>query len=77
MAAGRLNSAVPEEQSATVPEGPAPQTAEMSLWLGKHVGLDMRVRLTSRGILAIGGLVSGILLSTAMLVAVSIREGDR
>ncbi len=37
----------------------------------------MRVKLTSRGILAIGGLVSSILLSTAVLVAVAVREGKR
>jgi hypothetical protein len=37
----------------------------------------MRVRLTTGGILAVGGLVSSILLSTAVLVAVSVREGRR
>jgi hypothetical protein len=57
--------------------GPPLQTADLSLKLGKRVGLDMRVRLTSAGILSVGALVSGILLSTAVLVAVAVREGRR
>ncbi|KHL25674.1 hypothetical protein PK98_03230 [Croceibacterium mercuriale] len=64
------------EQPAT-PSGPVRQTGEVSLWFGRNVGLDVRVKLTSRGILAIGGLVSSILLSTAVLVAVSVRESNR
>ncbi len=66
-----------DQRPIAMPTEPVRQTAEMSLWLGKQVGLDMRVRLTSRGILAVAGLVSSILLSTAVLVAVSIREADR
>ncbi|WP_347303868.1 hypothetical protein V5740_04410 [Croceibacterium sp. TMG7-5b_MA50] len=59
----------------TLPDDPARQSGRVSLRLGRHVGLEVDVRLTSRGILAIGGLVSGILLSTAVLVAVSMQEG--
>ena len=66
-----------DDRSIATPDSPVRQTAEMSLWLGRQVGFDMRVKLTARGILAVGGLVSSILLSTAVLVAVSIREGDR
>jgi hypothetical protein len=65
-----------DETSSRAPTGPVRQTGEVSLWLGRQVGFDIRVRLTARGILAIGGLVSSILLSTAVLVAVSVREGD-
>ncbi|WP_121114450.1 hypothetical protein [Croceibacterium ferulae] len=64
-----------EAKSAAV--GPVRQSGEISLWMGKNVGLDLRVKLTSGGILAIGGLVSSILLSTAVLVAVSVRESHR
>jgi len=64
-------------KTISTPAEPVRQSAELSLRLGKHAGLDMRVRLTSRGILAIGGLVSSILLSTAVLVAVSLRDAQR
>jgi len=65
------------EQSASGPAEPVHQTGEVSLRMSEHAGFDMKVKLTSRGILAIGGLVSSILLSTAVLVAISVREGNR
>lgn len=47
---------------------PAPdQHARLDLQAGP-VSLKMEVRVTPTGLLAIGGLVSGILLSTAVLV---------
>jgi len=56
---------------------PSQQQARLTLRMGRNVGLDMRLRLTAQGILAVGGLVSSILLSTAVLVAVAVREGKR
>jgi len=60
-------------KDANRPRAPR-HTGRITVRVGRHAGLDMRVRLTSRGILAVGGLVSSILLSTAVLVAVSVRE---
>ncbi|WP_126174023.1 hypothetical protein [Altericroceibacterium xinjiangense] len=56
---------------------PEYQEGELSLRLGKSVSLDLRLRVTSPGILSVGALVSSILLSTAALVAVAVREGKR
>lgn len=52
--------------------GPDPdgQVAQLEMSLGK-AHMKVRVRVTPTGLLAIGGLVSGILLSTAALVWVS------
>ncbi|GAA3697583.1 hypothetical protein GCM10022268_05140 [Sphingomonas cynarae] len=44
------------------------QQAHLSLTMGKRMRLAVDVRVTPRGLLAIGGLVSAILLSTAALV---------
>lgn len=63
-----------DQQSITASGEPALQTGEVSLRLGRQAGLDVKLRLTSGGILSIGALVSGILLSTAVLVAVAVRE---
>jgi hypothetical protein len=53
---------------ADTPPAPAePQQARLDLQAGP-VSLKMEVRVTPGGLLAIGGLVSGILLSTAVLV---------
>ena len=65
------------DNSNSTPAKPVRQIGEISLRLGRNAGLDMRVKLTSGGLLAIGGLVSSILLSTAVLVAVAVREGKR
>jgi len=45
--------------------------------LGRSVRLKARLNLTPAGIWAIAGLVSGILLSTSVLVATAIREARR
>ncbi|WP_440978354.1 hypothetical protein ACQHGV_12015 [Sphingomonas pseudosanguinis] len=42
--------------------------------LGGSDRLRLKIRLTSGGLLAIGGLVSSILLSTAVLVGVATRH---
>jgi hypothetical protein len=60
---------------SAAPDRPLRQRCRASLRLGKHVGMETEVELTPRGILAIAGLVSSILLSTAVLVAVAVREG--
>jgi hypothetical protein len=44
---------------------------------GKRARIGARVDITSGGLLAIGGLVSAILLSTAALVRVAVREGGK
>ena len=49
------------------------QRARLSLRVGKHSRISARVDVTSEGLLAIGGLVSSILLSTAVLVGVAVR----
>lgn len=54
---------------------PLRQTAEVTLAAGKGFRLDARVAVTSVGLVAIGALVSSILLSTAVLVRVAVREG--
>lgn len=43
----------------------------------RNNALRMGVRVTPAGILAIGGLVSGILLSTSLLVWVSVSQARR
>lgn len=56
---------------------PPRQTAEVTLAAGKRFRLDARVAVTSGGLVAIGALVSSILLSTAVLVRVAVREGGK
>ncbi|QYE34647.1 hypothetical protein KZX46_18070 [Polymorphobacter sp. PAMC 29334] len=50
-----------------------PQRAEASLRLGRGVQLRARVETTPAGLLAIGGLVAAILLSTARIVEAARR----
>ena len=47
---------------------PVHQTADLDLSLGSAMSLAAQVRVTSGGLLAIGALVSSILLSTAVIV---------
>lgn len=61
---------------AGTPEEPA-QTAELEVRIGRHAALRLRLRLTPAGIGAIAGLVSGILLSTAVVVHAARREERR
>ena len=53
------------------------QFARASVDLGRAIKLHAEANLTPSGIWAITALVSGILLSTSVLVAISIREGRR
>jgi hypothetical protein len=47
---------------------PPVHRAKAAIRVGRRAGLTASVRITSGGILSIGALVSGILLSTAVLV---------
>jgi anti-sigma-K factor RskA len=53
------------------------QRARATMRIGRHTRFAARVEVTSTGLLAIGALVSSILLSTAVLVRVSVREGGK
>ncbi len=53
------------------------QQARFRLRFGRRAGLSGSVNVTDRGLLAIAVLVSSILVSTALLVGVSVREGKR
>ncbi|SFR81853.1 hypothetical protein [Sphingomonas jatrophae] len=55
---------------------PEVQRARLSLRAGR-VGVSASVKVTPSGLLSIGALVSGVLLSTAVLVRVSTREAKR
>lgn len=55
------------------PDKPHPASgAEVSIRIGKGVSLDAAI--DSRGLLAVGALVSGILLSTAVIVFAAKRK---
>ena len=56
------------------PRGPNHQSAILRAKIGRKVVLRAKVRVTSGGLLAIGGLLSSILLSTAVLVGVATRH---
>ena len=51
-----------------IPARSAPQHARLKLAIGKHTRLTAHVAVTPNGLLAIGALVSAILLSTAAIV---------
>ncbi|WP_267434061.1 hypothetical protein [Sphingomonas sp. GM_Shp_1] len=56
------------------PRRPSHQSATLRAGIGRKVVLRAKVRVTPGGLLAIGGLVSSILLSTAVLVGVATRH---
>lgn len=51
--------------------------ADVAVALSEAIRVDARVTITSGGLLAVGGLVSAILLSIAVLVRVAVRESRR
>jgi hypothetical protein len=53
---------------------PARQTGKLLLRLGEDVSLEVSVEIGSVGILSIGALVAGILLSSAVIVRAAIRK---
>lgn len=52
------------------------QRAEVELRVTKEAGLRAKVDVSNRGLLSIAALVSGILLSTAVLVHVATRDAQ-
>ncbi|WP_267386267.1 hypothetical protein [Sphingomonas sp. GC_Shp_3] len=54
---------------------PAHHRANVTLALGRYAGLSATVKVTSGGLISIAGLVSTVLLSTAVLVHVAVRTG--
>lgn len=53
------------------------QRVEVRLRFGRACEFEAKVDVSSTGLLAITALVSGILLSTAVLVRSAVREGRR
>ncbi|KTR82495.1 hypothetical protein NS277_13550 [Novosphingobium barchaimii] len=53
------------------------QVARSLVRVGKFVKVRATVELTPIGLLSIGAMVSGILLSTSVLVATAVRESRR
>lgn len=56
---------------------PSRHQARLALDTGRRASLSLEIAITSAGLLAIGGLVSMILLSTATIVAVARRYVSR
>ncbi len=56
---------------------PSRHQARLALDAGRQASLSLEIAITSAGLLAIGGLVSMILLSTATIVAVAWRYVSR
>ena len=50
------------------------QRAVLRIAAGRKIQIGVKIELTSGGLLALGGLVSSILLSTAVLVGASTRH---
>lgn len=69
---------MPDDDRLPVPPATRPiHRAEVSLMVTKDVALKARAEITSGGLLAVAGLVSAILLSTAVLVHVAVRDSRR
>ncbi|ONF96529.1 hypothetical protein [Sphingomonas jeddahensis] len=69
-----------EEVNSSIAPGVLPDMAPQhraraTIRIGKHGRLTARLDITSIGLLAVGALVSSILLSTTVLVRASVREG--
>jgi len=64
-------------QRRTDPSDTSPaHTASLRIRIG-NASVDGAVSISTRGLLAVGGLVSGILLSTAVIVLVATRKVPR
>ena len=59
--------------AAPVPAASVPQRAHLSLRIGRRFRFKADARMTPAGLVAVGGLVSSILLSTAVLVTAATR----
>ncbi|KQN37516.1 hypothetical protein ASG37_10770 [Sphingomonas sp. Leaf407] len=60
-----------------VPPTPSRHLAELRLRVGKRGRLQARIEIGNGGLLAIGALVSSILLSSAVIVVAAKRVPDR
>lgn len=58
------------------PSAPSVHRAKAAIRFGRRAEMAASVRITNGGILSIGALVSGILLSTAVLVRASVRARE-
>lgn len=56
---------------------PVYQRAGIKLKVGKHGRLAVSAKLTSGGLMAVGGLVAAIVRSSAVLVRTAVREAKR
>lgn len=65
-----------EDDRYSAPATPT-HRAEVSLMVTKDAGLKARAEMTTGGLLAVAGLVSAILLSTAVLVQVATSAARR
>ena len=52
----------------------ARQTGKLALHLEENVSIEVAVEISSAGILSIGALVAGILLSSAVIVRAAVRK---
>lgn len=64
------------DTGASGPDASRPHTANLRIRVG-NASVDGAVSISTRGLLAVGGLVSGILLSTAVIVLVATRKVPR
>lgn len=74
-----VRSAEMVDQNVTLPEPGqrgGTQRASVALQIGSHARISAEVAVTSGGLLAIGALVSSILLSTAVIVRVARPRKD-
>lgn len=62
------------EKSVTETSLSVPLRAEVRLRIGRWAGLRASVEITPAGLIAIGGMVSAMLLSTAVIVHVATRH---
>lgn len=74
MGGGARSSHMARHAKPAAYRSPVYQKASLRVSLGGSDRLRLKIRLTSGGLLAIGGLVSSILLSTTVLVGVATRH---
>lgn len=67
----------PPVLTATPTPAPVYHRGKIALRIGRRTKLSVSVTVTSQGLLAIGALVSSILLSTAVIVGVATRADKR
>jgi hypothetical protein len=68
---------MPIDTLPAIASAPVYQRGKISLRAGRRTRFVVSASVTSGGLLAIGGLVSSILLSTTILIGVAVRESRR